>query len=109
MPKSPDADVITTAHQFGVDPHLIQAVVDSEGDIVKAVRCSVPSVTGRPQALEITCRSAAHALSDYVKTTHAADFVHFWQQRWAPVGASNDPTHLNANWARNVLALWHTP
>ena len=24
------------------------------------------------------------------------------QQRWAPAGASNDPTNLNSNWARNV-------
>jgi hypothetical protein len=29
-------------------------------------------------------------------------FVDFMQQRWAPLGASNDPSNLNANWSDNV-------
>jgi hypothetical protein len=29
-------------------------------------------------------------------------FVDFMQQRWAPIGAENDPKNLNANWAPNV-------
>jgi hypothetical protein len=29
-------------------------------------------------------------------------FVDFMQQRWAPIGAENDPDNLNANWAPNV-------
>lgn len=28
------------------------------------------------------------------------------QQRWAPNGASNDPTDLNSNWARNVATYY---
>ncbi len=28
------------------------------------------------------------------------------QQRWAPAGASNDPTDLNSNWARNVSTYY---
>ncbi len=28
------------------------------------------------------------------------------QQRWAPAGASNDPTDLNSNWARNVATYY---
>jgi hypothetical protein len=31
-----------------------------------------------------------------------AKFVDFMQERWAPVGAKNDPGNLNANWAGNV-------
>lgn len=29
-------------------------------------------------------------------------FVDFMQQRWAPIGAKNDPDNLNKNWAPNV-------
>ncbi len=32
----------------------------------------------------------------------AERFVDFMQQRWAPIGAENDPKNLNKNWAPNV-------
>lgn len=101
-----DADVQRIAREFGVDAALIQAVVRAEGDILKAVRCSIPSVTTREEALRVTCRSAAHALSDYVKTTTGPAFVQFWAQRWAPTGAANDPGQLNQHWPGNVTRLW---
>lgn len=103
-----DPDVKRIAKRFGVDPVLIQAVVRAEANILKAVQCSIPSVTTREEALEITCRSAAHALSDYVKTNDPEGFVAFWGARWAPRGAQNDPTDLNKNWPVNVLKLWTT-
>jgi hypothetical protein len=36
----------------------------------------------------------------------AGDFVANWSKRWAPVGADNDPHHLNENWTNNVRKLW---
>lgn len=102
-----DPDVRRIARRFGVDPHLIQAVVQAEGDILKAVRCSLPNTKDREEALEITCRSAAHAMSDYVKATDADGFVEFWAARWAPQGAANDPGHLNKHWPKNVKLLWN--
>lgn len=101
-----DSDVARIAKHFGVDAGLIQAVVQAEGDILRAVQMSIPTVKTREQAIEITCRSAVHALSDYVKAASAGSFVYFWAQRWAPQGAENDPTKLNANWPVNVLKLW---
>lgn len=101
-----DPDVAATAKQFGVDPSLIQAVVQAEGNILKAVQCSIPSVTTRAQALEVLCRSAAHALSAYVSANDAAGFVAFWGAKWAPIGADNDPHDLNRNWPINVLRAW---
>ena len=101
-----DPDVLRISKRFGVDAKLIQAVVTAEGNILKAVQCSLPSVTTREEAIEVTCRSAAHALSDYVKAHNAPDFVRFWARRWAPVGAANDPTDLNAHWPTNVIKLW---
>lgn len=33
-------------------------------------------------------------------------FTKFMAARWAPVGATNDPTSLNANWPRNVWRVY---
>ena len=101
-----DPDVRGFAVRWGLDPHLLQAVVNAEGNIVKAVQCSIPSVTTQEEALEITCRSAAHAMSDYLKQTNPAGFISYWAARWAPVGAANDPASLNKHWPKNVLAFW---
>lgn len=104
-----EPDVRGVAQYFGLDPALLQAVVNAEGDIVKAVSCSVAGVTERADALKITARSCVHALMDYIKKGgHPSQeaFVDFWAQKWAPVGATNDPKHLNAFWPKNVLNGW---
>jgi hypothetical protein len=103
-----DPDVRRIAKRFGVDAALIQAVVKAEGNILKAVQCSLPNVTTREEALEVTCRSAAHAMSDFIKVSEIArdDFIDFWAERWAPRGVKNDPTDLNRHWPKNVKAFW---
>lgn len=103
-----DQKVKTIASHFGIDPTLIAAVERAEGNILKAVQCSIPSVDSREQALQITCRSAAHAMCDYIKQTDPEGFVEFWAKRWAPQGAKNDPANLNANWPVNVKRFWNT-
>lgn len=35
-----------------------------------------------------------------------SDWIEWFGSVWAPLGASNDPTHLNANWANNVTILY---
>jgi hypothetical protein len=100
-------DVRGIAQSFNLDPQLVQAVCNAEGDIVKAVRCSVPSVKTREEAIRILCRSIVHAMRDYiVDNGHADEFIAQWAQKWAPEKATNDPTHLNHNWPKNVTALW---
>lgn len=101
-----DPDVRGVARQFGLDAALLQAVVNAEGNIVKAVQCSFSSVQTRDEALKITARSAVHAMSDFIKANSAERFVDFWAQRWAPLNVANDPNRLNANWPKNVLSLW---
>lgn len=101
-----DADVRKVAAQFGIDPALIQAVVNAEGNILRAVQCSFPTVTTREKALEITCRSAVHAMSDFLKARYPDEFVAMWGARWAPEGVENDPTHLNRFWVNNVRRFW---
>lgn len=34
------------------------------------------------------------------------DFIRFVGAKWAPVGASNDPTNLNQHWVSNVEAIY---
>jgi hypothetical protein len=45
-----------------VDARLIQAVVH----IITAVQCSIPAVQTREEALRVVCRSAVHAMSDFI-------------------------------------------
>lgn len=104
-----DPEVTAAARKFGLDPHLVQAVVQAEGGlkaIVRAVQCSYPKIDKLEDALDITCRSAVHAMSDWIKLNAGPDFVAMWGERWAPDGVANDPTHLNRNWSSNVLRLW---
>lgn len=101
-----EPDVAAVARQWGLPASLIQAVVTAEGNILKAVQCSIPSVQTRAEALDVLCRSCVHALSDYVYQTEPGSFISFWGARWAPDNAVNDPTHLNHNWVPNVEKLW---
>jgi hypothetical protein len=101
-----DSDVALLAEHWGLPAALLQAVVAAEGNIVKAVQCSIPSVQTRAAALEVLCRSCVHAMSDFIYANDGSSFVEFWAARWAPTNVANDPTHLNQNWAHNVEALW---
>ena len=104
-----DQDVLTIARDWGLDPALLQAVVQAEGNIVRAVQCSIPTVMTRTEALRVTARSCTHALVDWVKQggeERQDAFIAFWAARWAPRGVQNDPHDLNANWANNVDRLW---
>ena len=38
----------------------------------------------------------------WVKAGKPGDFIKFLGSKYAPIGAENDPTGLNANWVRNV-------
>lgn len=90
---------------------LLEAVEAAEGGpeaLVRAVRCSIPTAKGSVDAVEILQNSFEHALWDYMLAQPGglAAFVAFWGARWAPVGASNDPTGLNAHWVTNTLAAY---
>jgi hypothetical protein len=101
-----DPDVRGVAANFGLDARLMQAVVQAEGNIVRAVQCSIPSVQTRDQALRVLARSIVHALSDYTLTNSREAFIAFFGKRWAPEGVANDPTNLNANWVSNVTKIF---
>ena len=67
MKIDPDVRAIAKdASNSQVFAALLQAVVTAEGNILRAVQCSVPSVTTREQALRILARSAVHAMTDFL-------------------------------------------
>jgi hypothetical protein len=102
------ADVRGIAQSFNLDAALVQAIVNAEGNIVAAVRCTYPHVTTREEAIRILCRSIVHSMRDYIVEQQrlAGDFVAFFSRRWAPINVANDPHHLNENWPNNVRQLW---
>ncbi len=109
MTIDPDVQQIASGYASSESfTSLIQAVVNAEGNILRAVQCSLPSIQTRSDALKVVCRSAIHAMSDWTLSdqTREESFVTFWAARWAPVGAANDPTNLNKHWATNVERLW---
>lgn len=102
-----DADVAAVAKQWGLDPVWVQGIVTQEGNILKAVQCSMPSIQTREAALQIVCRSLVHRMGDYMKMLGVVSgFVAFFGGHWAPVGADNDPRGLNVHWVPNVRKLW---
>lgn len=103
-----DADIRTICETYSTVPsfvQLIQAIVTAEGNILKAVQCSEPTVSTREQAIQVVCRSVIHRMSDYLLKTPEA-FAEYMGSFWAPLHAANDPTDLNKNWAPNVAKLW---
>lgn len=88
-------------------PRLVWAIVIAEGGtlehLLKAVRCSMPGVQTTDEAIEVTCRTVAHHAVDFLLTGNPTGFVSYLGAKWAPLGVSNDPTNLNANWIPNVL------
>jgi len=113
------ADIDAKARWWGLDPALIAAVDVAEGGgerLTQAVRCGVPTVRDRAHAIEITCRSCTHAMSDFIKRNMAKmgtdhldihDFIYYWALRWAPPDADNDPNDLNPNWPKNVIKAFN--
>jgi hypothetical protein len=96
------------AQTFNLPQELVQAVVNAEGNILAAVRCSLPSVTTREEALRVLCRSIVHRMTEFiVDGGHAPNFVRYFGSKWAPIGVTNDPTNLNQFWANNVLRIWN--
>lgn len=85
---------------------LVQAIVTAEGDIVAAVRKSIPSVATREEAIRVVCRSVVHRMADFVYQNGKTTFIDYMRDKWAPLGAANDPHGLNAHWAPNVSSLW---
>ncbi len=85
-------------------------------DITPQITSAVKQAEGNPQnhgVLSVHVANPADAsktlensvYNNFVRWDQAGrpgKFVDFMQQRWAPIGVSNDPKNLNKNWSGNV-------
>ena len=115
---------------------LIEAMIQAEGGeraFLTAVRCSMPNTRTYDESLARcakTIRNRAVAWEEFdqgplfavvrypgtdpwtgedrpARLVVTDAFIAFLGARWAPKGAENDPHHLNENWIRNVVAIYH--
>jgi cell wall-associated NlpC family hydrolase len=92
----------------GLDPRLLVAISGAEtsfGAYGPAQRINNPFGMG-PHIVypswAASIRAAAQNLGGRIYKGDGRYTIAAIQQRWAPGGAANDPTNLNANWVRNV-------
>ena len=125
-------DKIQNATDFYLNPFypLMVAIVKAEGGddaFVKAIQCSLP-VKAIEEALARGCKTIRNKAMSYpdspitpcAKIRHdpwtqeptpkclvvTKEFIEYVAQTWAPIGANNDPTNLNANWVTNVKKIY---
>ncbi len=98
------------APQRFLAPLMRKAVVSAEGNYknygVKSQESKDPNENYRTMS-----RSVDNNIDRFMTGVQSNDnydnsgtprFIDFMQQRWAPIGAENDPNNLNPNWAPNV-------
>lgn len=102
------------AEVFSIDPRFLAAlrVTENGGPGRELGILSVPAPTVGDQ-YEIAARTISNNLGRYEDATgkspignggvYTDDFIRWFSSIFAPIGASNDPTNLNANHARNLL------
>ena len=106
-----------TAEHAGIDPDFLHALRRAEngGPGREFGVLSVPAPTYQDQArvaAESIRRSAARftdrggQVIDAATGRYTPEFVAFFSNRYAPVGAANDPRGLNRHHARNLLRLY---
>jgi hypothetical protein len=110
--------IVPMATRYGVDPAFVAAIRRAEwGTDAKAFGVLSVAAPDYMSQLRVCCNSVKNALLRYVGNPLAAvisdgksvrikysdDFIQTFAQRWAPRGATNDPTDLNANWFTNTL------
>jgi hypothetical protein len=99
-----DSDVRGVTAFFGLDPIVLQAIVQVEGNIVEAVRRRYPeaSIVTREEALKVVARCAVRAMSDWIRLggeDRRCAFVHHWAKWWTFPGGA-------ARWRNSVLREW---
>lgn len=104
-----DSDVRGIGETFASSEAMMeaaQAIVNAEGDILRAVQCSIPTTATREEAIRVVYRSLIHRAFDYLKANCGREFISYVGGYWAPIGVANDPHNLNENWVPNVSRLW---
>jgi len=114
-----ELDVIqSTALQYGIDARLLAAIRKAEnggpGREFGIMSVPAPTYTDQARAAAQTIKNnqaryeAETGYSSSVLGRLTDQFIAYLGGKYAPVGASNDPSGLNNNWVRNVMNFYHT-
>lgn len=110
------------AAEYAVDPFFIAAIRHAEnGAAGREFGVLSEDATTYEAQLRGACASLRGELSRYVgnafdvlqgpkvkRLIYRKAFITWFASIWAPGGARNDPTNLNANWARNATVAYLT-
>lgn len=92
---------------------ICDAVWHAEGGGDAAYKYGIRSVEYRDteDAREICLRSARNNIKRYTRYGHKNfdDYLRFFANRWAPVGAKNDPKGLNKYFYKNLIWFLNNP
>ena len=98
--------ILAFAEQEWTDEEICEAIFWSEGGYdtrypygIKSVSCK--GIKGCKIVCLRTIRSNRKRYADYGHKDYGS-YLEFLASRYAPIGASNDPTNLNKNWLTNV-------
>ena len=103
---------VTQAQAVGLDPRFLVAISGAETSFgTYGPSQSIHNPFGMGPGISYASWSdaitaAARNLGGPIYAGDGRVTIGTIQQRWAPAGASNDPTDLNGNWARNVSTYY---
>jgi len=121
--KEEDTIITAAALAHGLDPAFLMAIRRQEngGPGREMGVLTVPAPTFEEQ-VAVACKTVRNRLAEYnvnplsMIVTDAPDgtrrivyspgFIAWFAERWAPVGAANDPGGLNRHWARGVSIFY---
>lgn len=116
-PRTEDAVLKEVAQRTGIDPRFLQALRRAEngGPGREFGVVSVPAPTYEDQArvaaetvrrnVERFEQTGGQAV-DPISGRYTEEFIRFFSNRYAPIGATNDPNGLNRYHARNLIRLY---
>ena len=117
LPEHEQAVILRTAAEVGVPATFLAAIRIAENGRagrefgVLSEAADTYEAQARVAALSIRNNQYRYVLRFKEWPTDAQGglseaFTKFMAQRWAPVGAGNDPGNLNAHWPRNVFRAY---
>lgn len=101
-------DIMASANRHRIDPRFIVAVAGAEssfGKISKGFNAWGIGPHYRYASWKDGIEAAAKLLRTYYVNEGRKSVLKIGE-KWAPIGAGNDPTNLNSNWSRNVKSIY---
>ena len=98
--------------QFQMNPSSLTNLVDSifhaEGGTNTSHPYGILQNYQHTTPRQATFNTVNHAYRDWTNDGSHGDFLRQLQERYAPVGAHNDPQNLNNNWYNNVSRIFNS-